>query len=128
MLSPLHGQHVAACFHSRANHNVRAINGSANIKVNGLEQIYLKYQTHASTARELLYFTIRLCSVKHDCSVKSMRHGLYAIIYTEGKSLAIYFADSQFRTNRTFNFIVSKYMLTNVQEYDDINRLTFQLM
>ena len=29
-------------------------------------------------------------------------------IYTEGKSLAIYFEDSQFRRNRTFNFIVSK--------------------
>ena len=30
------------------------------------------------------------------------------LIYTEGKSLAIYFEDSQFRRNRTFNFIVSK--------------------
>ena len=28
--------------------------------------------------------------------------------YTEGKSLAIYFLDSQFRRNRTFNFTVSK--------------------
>ena len=28
-------------------------------------------------------------------------------IYTEGKSLAIYFEDSQFRRNRTFNFILS---------------------
>ena len=28
--------------------------------------------------------------------------------YTEGKSLAIYFEDSQFRRNRTFNFILSK--------------------
>ena len=56
MLSPLHGQHVTARFHSRVNHNVRAINGPANTKVSGLEQIYLKYQTRASTARELLYF------------------------------------------------------------------------
>ena len=56
MLSPLHGQHVTARFHSRVNHNVRAINGSENTKVSGLEQIYLKYQTRASTARELLYF------------------------------------------------------------------------
>ena len=30
------------------------------------------------------------------------------IIYTEGKSLAIYFEDLQFRRNRTFNFIASK--------------------
>ena len=73
--------HVAARFHSRVNHNFRAINGSANIKVSGLKQIYLKYQTRASTARELLYLTIRFCSVKHDRSVKSMWHGLYAIIY-----------------------------------------------
>ena len=29
-------------------------------------------------------------------------------IYTEGKSLAIYFEDSQIRQNRTFNSIVSK--------------------
>ena len=43
------------------------------------------------------------------------------------KSLAIYFDDSQFRRNRTYNFIVSKYMLTNVHEYDDINRLTFHI-
>ena len=27
--------------------------------------------------------------------------------YTKGKSLAIYFEDSQFRRNRTLNFIVS---------------------
>ena len=44
------------------------------------------------------------------------------------KSLAIYFGDSQFRRNMTFNFIVSKYMLTNVREYDDINRLKFHIM
>ena len=44
------------------------------------------------------------------------------------KSLAIYFEDSQVRRNRTFNFIVSKYMLTNVHEYDSINRLTFHIM
>ena len=31
-----------------------------------------------------------------------------SIIYTEGKSLAIYFEDSQFTRNRTFNFIMSK--------------------
>ena len=30
------------------------------------------------------------------------------------KSLAIYFDDSQFRRNRILNFIISKYMLTNV--------------
>ena len=29
-------------------------------------------------------------------------------IYTEGKSLAKYFGDSQFKRNRTFNSIVSK--------------------
>ena len=29
-------------------------------------------------------------------------------IYTDGKSVAIYFEDSQFRRDRTFNFIVSK--------------------
>ena len=30
------------------------------------------------------------------------------LIYTEGKSFTIYFWDSKFRRNRTFNFIVSK--------------------
>ena len=60
-------KHVAARFHSRVIHNVTAINGSANIKVCDLEQIYLKYQTCASTARKLLYFTIRLCLMKHNC-------------------------------------------------------------
>ena len=29
-------------------------------------------------------------------------------IYTEGKSLAIYFGDSQFRRNKIFDFIISK--------------------
>ena len=47
------------------------------------------------------------------------------IVYIRRKtSLAICFGDSQFRRNRTFNFKVSKYMLTNVHEYDYINRLT----
>ena len=31
-----------------------------------------------------------------------------ASLYTEGKSLAIYFEDSRFRRKRIFNFIVSK--------------------
>ena len=44
------------------------------------------------------------------------------------KSLAIYFEGSQFRRNMTFNFIVSKYMLTNVHEYVYINMLTFHIM
>ena len=35
------------------------------------------------------------------------------------KSLAIYFEDSQFIRVRTFNFIVSKNMLTNIHEYDE---------
>ena len=29
-------------------------------------------------------------------------------LYTEGKRLAIYFGDSQFRTNGILNFIISK--------------------
>ena len=50
-------------------------------------------------------------------------------LYTEGKSLAIYFGDSQFRRNRTLNIIVSKlFMLINVHKYDDINRLKFHIM
>ena len=49
-------------------------------------------------------------------------------IYTEGKKFAIYFGDSLFKRNRIFNFIISKYMLRNVYEYDDINWLTFHIM
>ena len=44
------------------------------------------------------------------------------------KSLAIYFGDSQFRINRTSDFMVSKYMLANIHECDDINRLKFHKM
>ena len=44
------------------------------------------------------------------------------------ESLPIYFGDSQFRRNMNFNLIISKYMSTNVYEYDDINWLTFHIM
>ena len=46
----------------------------------------------------------------------------YFNILLRGKSLAIYFGDSQFRRFGIFNFIISKiYMLTNLYEYDEIN-------
>ena len=61
-------------------------------------------------------------------SKKKTSCGRKSPLYTEGNSLAIYFEDSQFRRNRTFHFIVSKYMLTNVHVYDDINRLTLHIM
>ena len=53
---------------------------------------------HASGARHVTDCATwpGICSIKKDCNI------------LREKSLAIYFEDSQFRRNRTFNFIVSK--------------------
>ena len=48
--------------------------------------------------------------------------------YTEGNKLSYILWDSQFRRNKIFNSLMSKYMPADVNEYDDINRLTVHIM